>query len=72
MMKKHRKTRLLAFFTGLLVIIGIGMSCLHYIRDSYNPGFEKYPVATFSHIIPGAIYLGLAPFQFISLIRACL
>ncbi|MEL7003323.1 MAG: DUF2306 domain-containing protein [Bacteroidota bacterium] len=69
MISKAREAKLLAFIVGLLVIIGIGMSGLHYIRDSYNPGFEKYSTITFIHIVPGAIYLGLAPFQFIALIR---
>lgn len=69
MTSKPLEMKLLTIIIGLLVIIGIGMSGLHYIRDSYNPGFEKHPIITFLHIIPGTIYLGLAPLQFITSIR---
>jgi len=69
MISKHRETKFLMTIIGILAITGIGMSILHYFRDSYNPGFDKYSVITFFHIIPGTVYLLLAPFQFMSLIR---
>lgn len=54
---------------GILVLVSIVMSGLHYFLDPYNKGFSKYPVVTNLHIIPGTVYLLIAPFQFISYIR---
>ena len=69
MISKHRDTKILAAIIGILAITGIGMSVLHYFRDPYNPGFIKYSIITSLHIVPGTIYLVLAPFQFLPLIR---
>lgn len=59
----------MAVVVAILVITGIGMSVLHYLREPYNPGFIKHTTVTNLHIIPGTIYLLLAPFQFVSFIR---
>lgn len=69
MKPQYRKYKIPATTIGILIITGVGMSALHYFRDPYNAGFIKYPLVTFFHIIPGAVYLLLAPFQFMSSIR---
>lgn len=37
--------------------------------EDYDRGFVAYPVLTFLHIVPGGIFLVLAPFQFSARIR---
>lgn len=69
MTSKQITLKILMTVIGFLVLVGIMMSGLHYIREPYNAGFAKYPIVTIFHILPGTIYLALAPFQFISLIR---
>ena len=62
-------SRTLATGVAILVMIGLVMSALHYAMPSYNPGFKRYPTATILHIVPGALYLGLAPLQFMRFVR---
>lgn len=54
----------------LLALIGIGASVAHYVVPSYNPGFADFPAIVSAHVVLGAIFLALAPFQFVRAIRA--
>lgn len=61
---------LLGTLVGLLALIGVGASVVHYLTTPYNPGFLEFPVMTAFHVILGGVYLALAPFQFVQRIRA--
>jgi uncharacterized membrane protein len=56
---------------GLFVLIGISSSIgqIPPGGNSYNDGFEVYPIATLLHVVPGIIFMVLGPFQFIGKIR---
>ena len=55
---------------GILALVGIAASATHYLREPYNPGFLEFPVVTALHVVLGALYLVLAPLQFVSKIRS--
>ena len=61
---------LIAVLIGFLAITGVGPSIFYFLKEPYNPGFNKFSTITALHIIPGALYLALAPFQFITLIKS--
>ena len=69
MTSKKKETRILGIVIGILIITGVGLSGIHYMREPYNSGFIEYSKTTTLHIIPGVIYLLLAPFQFLTSIR---
>lgn len=54
---------------GLLVLIGVGASVSFYFRTPANPRFADFPIMTALHVLPGGIFLALAPFQLIPSIR---
>lgn len=54
---------------AFLLLIGIGASIIHYMGEPYNKGFLDFPVLTALHVVPGGIYLLLAPFQLLPGIR---
>ena len=51
---------------ALLAILGIGLSVSYFYTVPYNLGFLEFPTIMTLHVIPGAIFFGFAPFQFIS------
>jgi uncharacterized membrane protein len=55
---------------GLLALVGVAASATFFSRPPYNPGFLKYPTIIGVHVILGALYLALAPFQFVKGIRS--
>lgn len=61
---------LMGIVVGVLALIGIGASVSHYLVEPYNPGFVEYRTVTASHVVLGAVFLALAPFQFVRPIRA--
>ena len=61
---------LLSVLVAFLAVIGIRASVFHYLSDPYNPGFLEFPTITALHVILGAVYLALAPFQFVSRLRS--
>ncbi len=66
-MTMRLKTRhYLGMLVGFLAITGVGSSVVYFLREPNNPGFLDYPTVTLLHVIPGGIYLALAPFQFLS------
>jgi hypothetical protein len=63
--------RVLAGGTALLAALGIGLSVEHLLdREPYNPGFLEHPTLIRSHVVLGAVYLGLALPQFVGRWRA--
>ncbi len=54
---------------GVLSILGVVFTVAFMINGGANEGFEEYPVVTNLHVIPGLLYLALAPLQFLSPIR---
>ena len=62
-------TTALPFIIGFLALSGIGGSIFFFTHEPNNQGFIDYPNITNFHVIPGAIYLVLAPFQFSATLR---
>jgi uncharacterized membrane protein len=54
---------------GFLAFVGVSSAAAHFFREPYNPGFLKHPNMTALHVIPGGIYLALAPLQFVAPFR---
>lgn len=69
-MKSKGLRRLLVVVVGFLALIGIAASAAHYLQEPYNPGFLEYPTVVALHVVLGAFYLALAPFQFVRRIRS--
>ncbi len=70
MVKSKGLRRLLVVVVGFLALIGIAASAAHYLQEPYNPGFLEYPTVVALHVVLGAFYLALAPFQFVRRIRS--
>lgn len=66
---QRSKQQLMNILIGLLAFIGVAASIGFYFREPANSGLSRFPIITALHIILGAIYLTLAPFQFIGKIR---
>jgi uncharacterized membrane protein len=63
--------RVLAGATGLLALLGIGLSVEHLLdANPYNVGFVEHPLLIRSHVVLGAVYLALALPQFVGPLRA--
>ncbi len=60
----------LGILVTFLAITGVGASIFYFLREPTNPQFLDYPTITLLHVIPGGIYLGLAPLQFLGRIRS--
>ena len=60
----------LGLAVGFLAFTGIGASVGYFLRESYNPGFLEYPTIVALHVVFGAVYMALAPLQFIRRIRS--
>lgn len=61
---------LMGAVVGTLALLGIDAAVAHHLQEPYNPGFREFPVMTAAHVILGAVYLALAPFQFVRPIRS--
>ncbi|MCH7814949.1 MAG: DUF2306 domain-containing protein [Proteobacteria bacterium] len=59
----------LSVVVGFLAVAGIGASVFFLISGGANEGFLLYPVTTHLHVLLGALYLALAPFQFSARVR---
>jgi uncharacterized membrane protein len=66
----NSKVKFIGVLVGFLAITGVGASVFHFLKEPYNLGFNDFPIITALHIIPGGIYLAIAPFQFVTLIRS--
>jgi len=61
---------IMSYLVGFLSIAGVAFTIAFLIRGGANPGFEQYPAITNLHVVPGLLYLALAPLQFSKTIRA--
>ncbi|MDD9890019.1 MAG: DUF2306 domain-containing protein [Gammaproteobacteria bacterium] len=59
----------LSYGVGFLAIAGIGGSIFFMLRGGANESSAYFPTITNLHVIPGAIYLALAPLQFSANVR---
>ncbi len=59
----------LNFIVGFLSIAGVVFTITFLINGGANEGFAEYPTVTFLHVVPGLVYLALAPLQFLSAVR---
>ncbi len=59
----------LAIVISFLALAGIAGSVFFLMSGGANSQFEDYPVITRLHVIPGMIYLALAPLQFSKTVR---
>ena len=69
-MSKKGMRWFLGVMVGLLALTGVAASATHYLQEPYNPGFLEYPTVVALHVIPGGVFLALAPFQFVKRIRS--
>jgi uncharacterized membrane protein len=74
-------SRIRIVWTGvtILALIGIAAAVIRALRlvfgaapspQAFDAAFAQHPVLTFMHIIPGALFMVLGPFQFMPSIRA--
>jgi uncharacterized membrane protein len=61
---------LLAVIVATLALIGIGASVSHFFHEGFNPGYARFAPIVKAHVVLGAVYLALAPLQFVAPIRA--
>lgn len=59
----------LSTLVGLLCVLGVGFSIRFLISGGANEGFAQHPTITSLHVVPGLLYLALAPLQFSPSIR---
>ena len=60
----------LGVLVAFLAMTGIGASFFYFMREPTNAQFLNYPNITLLHVVPGGIYLALAPLQFLGRIRS--
>ena len=63
-------SRLMLIVVIGLAAFGVAAAVVHFLVEPYNPGFTDYRVATWMHVVLGAVYLTFAPVQLIRRIRA--
>jgi len=72
------RVRLVWTGATILALIGIAAAVIRALRlmfgaapspHSFDAGFWQHPILTFIHIIPGALFMALGPFQFMPSIR---
>lgn len=73
------RVRLVWTGVGVLAFVGIGAATIRALRllvsaaptsEAFDAAFWQHPVLTFIHIIPGALFMALGPFQFMPSIRS--
>ena len=64
-----KASMLVSSLTGILCVLGIAFSLRFIFAGGGNDAFADYPTITRLHVIPGILYLALAPLQFLSSIR---
>src|ERR671917_834228 len=62
--------RPLAAVVGFLAFVGVAASATYFLREPANLGFLDFPTIVALHVVLGAVYLALAPFQFVKRIRS--
>lgn len=71
-MSKVQKNRigLMTITVAILATTGVAAGIVHFFNDPYNPGFLEHPNVVKMHAALGAVYLALAPFQFLVKVRS--
>jgi len=73
-MEMNNKTQnavwLMTTVVAILAVVGVGSGIAHFLRGPTNPGFLEYPNLVKTHAALGAVYLALAPFQFLTRVRS--
>jgi len=64
-----RSRNALTTVVGLLCVAGVLFTIRFMFTGGENEGFSEYPTITNLHVLPGLIYLALAPLQFLSSVR---
>ena len=59
----------LVSIVGLLSVSGVVFTITFLIRGGANEGFAEYPTVTQLHVLPGLVYMALAPLQFLPSVR---
>ena len=60
----------LAVIIAILAALGVGASVSHFFHEDFNPGYARFAPVVKAHVVLGAVYLALAPLQFVAPIRA--
>jgi len=60
----------LGILVAFLAMSGVGAAVFFFLREPTNEQFLIYPNITLLHVVPGGIYLALAPLQFLGRIRS--
>ncbi len=60
----------LGILVAFLATSGVGAAVFFFLREPANEQFLIYPNITLLHVVPGGIYLALAPLQFLGRIRS--
>jgi uncharacterized membrane protein len=55
---------------GLLVLVSVAASVTYFLREPANLGFLDHPTIVGLHVVLGAVYIMVAPFQFVERIRS--
>ena len=59
----------LSWVVGLLSVLGVAFTVRFLFAGGANEGFEEFPGMTNLHVVPGLVYLALAPVQFLKPVR---
>lgn len=61
---------LMTAVVAVLALVGVAGGVAHFVKEPYNPGFLEYPNLVKMHAALGAVYLALAPLQFLTPVRS--
>jgi uncharacterized membrane protein YozB (DUF420 family) len=70
-MNRRGARRWLRTAVSLLVLVSVGASVSYFVREPANLSFLDHPIIVGLHVVLGAIYIVVAPFQFVERIRNC-
>ena len=68
-MNQRGARRWLRAAVSLLVLVSVAASVSYFVREPANLGFLDHPTIVGLHVVLGAVYIAVAPFQFIGRIR---
>jgi uncharacterized membrane protein len=69
-MNRRGAERWLRVAVGLLVLVSVAASVTYFLREPANLGFLDHPTIVGLHVVLGAVYIVVAPFQFVERIRS--
>jgi hypothetical protein len=68
-MSRRGARRWLRAAVTLLVLVSVAASVTYFVREPANLGFLDHPAVVGLHVALGAVYIMIAPFQFVERIR---